>query len=420
MHAPELTVISANPTFGPHNERVNGGGLTFDETMMKNHAWIGLVAVAFSCMLTSASFANAQAGVRLRPSDARSSESFNHITGVRELSDGTVLVVDARDARVASVHFDRGVTRTIGRKGSGPGEYRAPARIFALAKDSSLLTEHGSRWFLMAGDSIVSALRGDDPVMTGAFARMALGADVFGGVLALSPSTSGRKTPSPFDSISLVRIARTDGAAQTLAMLRPLMTRGSDAGVESQSAGPGSAPAKRYVLPLNGPDHVVGFCDGWTAVVRRDPFGVEWIDDGGSSVVKTAAQRLRTFTRDDQAPLLHWLSVHTGWPPTNDVNQVATWPSHAPRIVGDADGTVALANGMLLVHQPSTSASPRNVAQVYTRSGSLHTTLTLPAPYRVVGSGRSGVYIAVRQDDGTERLQRHPAWNATDSLICGR
>jgi len=381
---------------------------------------VGSVAALLALMLATSASGHAQASVALRPSDARSNESFNYIAGVRELADGTVLVVDARDTRVAAVNFSNGVVRTIGRRGSGPGEYRSPARIFALANDSSLLTENGGRWFLMSGDSIVRALRGDDAVMTRAFGRMALGADARGGVLALSISTAGPTRPTPFDSVPLARISRSDGAVQSLAVLRPLMSRSSAPDMESRAEGPGGGSAKKYVLPAGGTDHVVAFCDGWTAVVRRDPFAVEWIDDAGKPAAKTAPQPLKKLTPADHAPLLQWLSSHTGYPPTTDVTSVASWPSHAPRIVGDAESTIALSNGLLLVHQPSTAAWPRNTAQLYTRRGTLHTQLTMPMPYRVVGSGRGGWYIAVRQDDGTERLQRHPAWSATDVLICGK
>lgn len=384
-----------------------------------------LVAVGTACasfltsgLLASAATLEAQAAVALRPSDARSPEAFNRITGVRELADGRVLVVDAGDARVVVIDFEGNQSRTIGRTGSGPGEYRSPARLFALAADSSLLTENGGRWFLMAGDSIVGTVRGDDAVMTRAFARMALGADATGGVLALSMAAASGAKPSPFDSVSLVRVSRVDGAARTLVTLRPLMSRRAAGAAEARAAAPGGAATKRYALPLDGTDHAAAFCDGWTAVIRRDPFGVEWFDAAGKLSARTAPQPLRKLTSADQAPLLRWMSSHTGWPPTTNVSAIAEWPTHAPRVVGDADNTLALANGMVLVHEPSTAARPRNDARVYARSGRVHTQLTLPAGYRVAGSGPGGFYIAVRQDDGAERLQRHPAWVASPSLVC--
>jgi hypothetical protein len=62
---------------------------------------------------------------------------FTQIAGVRELRDGRVILIDERDRVVQLLDLASGTATTIGRQGSGPGEYRLPIAIFALSGDST-------------------------------------------------------------------------------------------------------------------------------------------------------------------------------------------------------------------------------------------------------------------------------------------
>ena len=53
-------------------------------------------------------------------------EPFTQIASIRELRDGRVLILDRRDRIVLAVDFHTGKSTTVGREGTGPGEYVPP------------------------------------------------------------------------------------------------------------------------------------------------------------------------------------------------------------------------------------------------------------------------------------------------------
>jgi len=76
-------------------------------------------------------------------------EPFSQIRGVRELSDGRVLITDWIEERL--VITDRGF-RTVtglGRTGAGPQEFRLPASLLPMAADSTLLSDVGNARFIV-------------------------------------------------------------------------------------------------------------------------------------------------------------------------------------------------------------------------------------------------------------------------------
>jgi hypothetical protein len=74
-------------------------------------------------------------------------EPFSQIRGVRELTNGRVLITDWIEDRL--VITDPGFTRVapIGRTGAGPQEYRLPASLLAMAADTTLLSDVGNARF---------------------------------------------------------------------------------------------------------------------------------------------------------------------------------------------------------------------------------------------------------------------------------
>jgi hypothetical protein len=111
------------------------------EATGKCEANMRAVLVFVSLSLSNASLAAAQNPPvkRLSQPQAEYAEPFTDIGAIRELSDGRVIVVDARELTVKLVDFRTGAATTIGRSGEGPGEYRWPSRLYALSGDSTLL-----------------------------------------------------------------------------------------------------------------------------------------------------------------------------------------------------------------------------------------------------------------------------------------
>ena len=58
------------------------------------------------------------------------------VAGALELRSGLVLMVDAAEMDLVVVDFAKGTRAILGRKGSGPGEYRAPGAILQVPGDT--------------------------------------------------------------------------------------------------------------------------------------------------------------------------------------------------------------------------------------------------------------------------------------------
>lgn len=101
-------------------------------------------AVVLGLVLAVGSPGRLAAQVALGTPDGEFAEGFGRIEGIREMSDGRVLVADRAGKLIAFVDFASGTMRPIGRVGQGPHEYELPASLVALPGDRSLLTDLGN------------------------------------------------------------------------------------------------------------------------------------------------------------------------------------------------------------------------------------------------------------------------------------
>jgi hypothetical protein len=78
-----------------------------------------------------------------------------------------------------------------------------------------------------------------------------------------------------------------------------------------------------------------------------------------------------------------------------------------PAFDGAASPTFGAPDGKLWVARTLSAAEPGNRYDIIDRHGALAGALILPANQRVVGLGVSSVYVALTDEDGLQRLQRH-------------
>lgn len=161
--------------------------------------------------------------VQLHTPDATLDFEFTRVSAVRPLRDGRVLIADAGDTRLVLADLARNTVTAVGRSGQGPNEYAALGSLFALAGDSTLLVDtRGGRWLLLDGASVAATVAADNPAIR-AGGRNPLGADHGGHILATTfggalEGTGTRQTTAA-DSLWVLRLARTSGAADTVAKL---------------------------------------------------------------------------------------------------------------------------------------------------------------------------------------------------------
>lgn len=158
----------------------------------------------------------------LPPANAQSAASFTRVASVRELRDGSLLVVDRGDEQLFHVRLDKSEPRPIGRKGAGPNEYRGAMALFALAGDSTIMTDsYNYRWTRLAGSTIVGTVSESDDLNRLVRGDIA-GFDDRGRVaaaLGLQWSTGAPRVRTSADSLLLVTAHRTRSPRDTIARL---------------------------------------------------------------------------------------------------------------------------------------------------------------------------------------------------------
>jgi hypothetical protein len=348
--------------------------------------------------------ARAQASLRLAPPGAQLSHEFTRIAGVREVADGRVLISDGGDRSLWVADWRSNRTRRIGREGSGPGEYMSAGALLPAGGDTTLFVDAtGSRYLLIAGDSIVETLAPGSPALR-AGARNPLGADGTGRVLFTRGigMGSGRSTEMPrLDSLLLVRVSRATGVLDTIATMRARPSR-----IRTQGPLDKLTAVEIVTNPLASGDLATSFQDGWVAIARVSPFLVEWIPPGGSRVSGPPLPFTPHAPTDaDKRDVLRRLATQSGTEPADPASR-DDWPERMPPFLPGA--LIPAASGDLWIRRTPVAGRAENVFDVVNRRGALTGRLTLPAAERLVAVSRSAAYTMVTDDDGIQRLRRYP------------
>jgi hypothetical protein len=332
---------------------------------------------------------------------------FTGITSVRELKDARVLVTDGREQRLLVVDARSSKAEEIGRKGAGPGEYQTVGRLFALGGDSTLLTDISlRRWLILEGARIVATLPPDQPAIRATQGAI-LGADANGHVLSLQYPLppSGVTSYTEKDSLKLVRTTISTGRSDTVAAVR---RNPSTTEVERDAEGR-TVRSMSSAMPYRPGEKATVFTDGWLAIARLDPYRVDWRSPDGRwirgaplpvPVVKFDAREKRAY-----------LDRNAGNPSQLAAAKatVDALPATVPPF--SSGDLFASKDGKLLIERTRTADHPERRIDVIDRRGTLAATVTIGERERIVGFGARSVYVARKDDDDIEHLDRHP-WPA--------
>jgi hypothetical protein len=329
---------------------------------------------------------------------------FTRIKSGRELANGTLLLVDDREKQILVADFGQNTVRRIGRSGAGPGEYREPGRVHCAPGDSSLIEDRQlARWLILKGETIVR----EEPVMPRFdYIPMLSGGDRFGRVLDIRPLRYGQSSGLPRLPIhshaeSPLVIVDNRGSARRDTLAR---IRGAFRGVKRimKPIAPGRAPIPWIVNnPLDFEDQAILFCDGWIAIVRADPYTVEWYSRDGSRVVRDALPFVRVVVDARERAV----ATRTEHQDIFTPDELPAWPEFVPPFPDDALFT--LADGRLAVRRTATARSPRPIYDIVDRRGQLSERLELSEGEAVVAFGLRYVYIVRTDVDGVQTIRRH-------------
>jgi hypothetical protein len=341
------------------------------------------VAFAMTALAGAAGGTSAQDPIVLKPAAALDTP-FTRIRGLRELSDGRVLVADQRENTVWVIDLERGMREKVGREGAGPDEYRNPVSLWPFRGDSVVLEDLGNGRLSFWGPGL----------------RMGRTVPMFsiGGTLPAAADTLGRFY---VDNGAHVRVARArDPAASDHAVITRI-----------SGSAPPTADSIGWLRIAGPPNPLVWYpwdawavgADGRVLIVRnQDEYRVEWHLPDGRAVpgplldderIRVTAEDRRIYS--EAHPLGGGGAVSmNGRPPARrpDTDFPERFPFTDPRNVWvDAEG-----RGW--VGRLENQRERRPLFDVFNAAGDRIARVRLPGNRQVVGFGRGSLY-AVRIDE---------------------
>lgn len=360
-----------------------------------------LVAISSALLVVPAT--EAQPAPRtLRPADAKLAEEFTKITAIRELADGRVLISDERENRLIVANLLSGAVSSLGAVGSGPGEFEEIGRMFPLPNDSTLLVDHGNgaRWLLLSGARIVGTIVGSDAAVR-AGGRSVRGADGAGNILKYQQSA----TRAPMDGrtrteLVVLRVNRLTTRVDTV-------TRAMGSAFEMRERGSAENMTRAVFQVIYAPEEpAVMFLDGWIAIARLAPYRIDWHSPNGDVIRGMDLPWLapRVSEREKEAWAMR-AAEQSGKPLGFDLKQMP-WAEVIPPVRGEP--LIGTPGGEVLVPRAEWTGARGAEYDLIDRRGALVASLTLGFNERIVGAGVRSLFVAVRDDDGIERLERRP------------
>jgi hypothetical protein len=356
-----------------------------------------------------------QQPLRLEKPTATFPEPFTQVASIRELRDGRVLVLDRRDRIVLIVDFRNGKSTTVGREGTGPGEYVQPGRLFELGPDTTAIYDGPARRFVTVGpdgktgdafrfDLATGAgrQRGGIPKWSDAQGRIF----TEGSVYAVGELRAA-------DSTAITRFSRGAQKGDTLAYVyldkETIQVRDLPGGGTSVSNG---------VKAFASRDDWVALADGGVAVVRVTNYHVDWYSPSGARtagpVVKTDAIPV-TDADKAQSKKERLAAMRSAMPRNGGTNASAPpadmvglpdllFPMVKPPF--EVGSTLARSNGEVWVQRSRTARDRIAVYDVFTKAGGLIGRVAFPPATRVVGFGNTTLYTVRLDDDDLQYLEQ--------------
>ena len=363
--------------------------------------------------------------------DAEFSEPFTQIAGIRELRDGRVIAIDPRDKTIQVVDLRAGTATKLGREGSGPGEYGMPLRLLALPNDTSAVVDIlNSRMLLINPNASVGGFvdlntpaqggRGEGRIAIGG-TTIPQGSDNKGRMYIEGPPFRLTENgPQSADSVPMIRWDRASGKRDTLAWRRvpqgtTQISGGRSGGGQNVSMRVGGGP------PFAGADAMVIAPDGRVAVVRHEPFSVDYISETGQRTrgqpiryekVKVSEGHKAEWRERQRGATMMMMTNDNGrrsatMAPNNNVQDPESWGGEfMPPFLNGTNNLVFSNDGYLWVSR----TGPAGMAPTYDiidRGGNVVQRVVLPKRHRLLGFGNSAIYLARLDEDDLQYLQKY-------------
>ena len=380
-------------------------------------------AMAAALFLATPAFAQS-VPVRDLPKPSREIEDpFSIVSAALELKPNQVLAVDATEMSLLLVDFAKGSRTTIGRQGSGPGEYRAPAGLFRVRGDTI--------WVLDAMLQRITAFNPDlSPgttfpmlmldqstmtVLTAPFFSDRTG-HLYSSAMKIQAGMGGGGNDMQMtipDSVGVVRFDPRQAARTEVARVRfPVSGK-------PEISRAGNAMKYTMAFPaLIASDPWAVFPDGRIAIVRGATYTVEFISPDGkkSTAGRIAYEPVKVSAADQKAEMdearrqmqeqgkMAQKMLPAGFSMDFELLPPASWPANYPAV--GALGLLAAPDGRLWVKRAIPFRIGREQWDVVDPAGKLVASWRLPPKTTIVAVGQGVVYSVRTDEDDLRYLQR--------------
>lgn len=321
---------------------------------------------------------------------------FTRVVGIVPIADSALFVADAIEQGLLRFDWKRRTEERIGRRGEGPGEIQSVGPIWPIVGDSVFLVDTYARsWKVVAGDSISPA---ESPESGRVPAGAIRGVSRRGGVLT---NQSGVGASSRSLVLHMLHSERSE-------LVTNLLTH--ESGVRTRIRLPSGAMGFIGGNPLDSFEDGVLFPDGFVAVVRLDPYRVDWRSADGRW---TMGQPLPLEqVRVDRGIRCFAMERYVG----GDCRSVDLegWPDTVPPFVPanrsnrPVPSVLAASGGRVAVVRTLTPDSERRI-DIVDRAGRLEHIVLIGPDEHVVGFGPGSIYILSENELGLQEIREH-AW----------
>lgn len=372
---------------------------------------------------------------RLAAPEASFPDGFTTITGMRELPDGRVLVADSRERTLRAVDLRTGASTAVGREGAGPLEWGMPSRLYAMPGDSTMMSDFSNARYLIILPDGRPGPTFRIPESSPAWNGSLVGVDLRGRlILTRAHVVSTERMGSTTGVVYVIRYDRASSKVDTIAELA--VPKGERSGARSM---PGGMLLSYTNLPFAASDAVASMMSlshGRVAIVRAADYHMDWIDESGRrtagpkaqpSAIRITAAEKEAFTKAQVRPGAIVVRGPIGGgaaapgassgggiarggavalPPGSTLgNEEMTWPAVKPPVV--ANSVFLSTDGRVWAMRARAHDDSLHTYDLFDAAGRVAERVQLPARTRLVGFGKSTVYLARTDDDDLQILERY-------------
>lgn len=332
--------------------------------------------------------------VTIGGADAEGPYDLLRAFGALRLADGGVVVLNGGTSELRFFDSTGHHTRTFGRAGTGPGEFRRPAGLLWFGADTLMVADYGTARISLvsAAGALLEAISLRGVFGGGLLGRLADGSFVFSAGPGYSP---GAQTGRRRDPTHLVRVSREGSVLDTLGSFPgpETLVEGDAQRVMVTSAPFGrgtyfAVAGGRVFVGDNAEYRVRVYADGrrLERIVQRahEPIALT-----AAEVDREKAQRTRSTTNQQFLAQLERMFQRDRLP--------ETLPAHG-RIAVDADGR-------LWVRAYSNALEGDVAWDVFDAGGRLGCALTLPSTFAVREIGHDFILGVLTDTDGVEQVR---------------